>query len=83
MRRSKKILNKRLEAHDDNRKAAQEKLHNFCEEMRAQIDRLEERVNSELEEKFTTEDNRLQTVLNELRSSEDSGISKKQKQDSS
>ena len=71
-----KILSERLEAHDESRKAAQEKLHNFCEGLRAQIDKLENRINSEIEEKFTKEDNRLQTALNELRASEEEGLSK-------
>ena len=72
-----KILNERLEIHDDSRKAAQEKLHDFCDGLRSQINAFEEKVNSELEEKFTAEDNRLQTALNGLRSSEsESDISK-------
>ena len=71
-----KILSERLEAHDESRKASQEKLHGFCEDLKAQIDRLEERINSELEEKFTAEDSRLQTILSELSSSGGECISK-------
>ena len=71
-----KVLSERLEAHDESRMAVQEKLHETCEELRAQIDKLEERINNELEEKFTAEDNRLQTALDELRSSDDDNFSK-------
>ena len=70
------ILSERLEAHDESRKAAQEKLHNFCDGLRAQVDKLENRVNSELGEKFTAEDDRLQSTLSELNSCEDEGISR-------
>ena len=71
-----KALSERLEAHDESRKAAQEKLHEACEGLRAQIDRLEESINSELEEKFTAEDNRLQTALSGIRSAEADDVSK-------
>ena len=71
-----KILSERLEAHDESRKAAQEKLHNFCEGLRARIDEFEERVNGELEEKFKAEDNRLQTALNGLSPDGNDEISK-------
>ena len=59
-------LSKRLEAHDDNRRATQERLHEICGGLRKQIDEFEDKVNTELEEKFTAEDNRLQTALGGL-----------------
>lgn len=62
-------LGVRLEKHDDNRRAVQEKLHELCNGLREQIDEIEGRINSELEGKFTEEDNRLQTALNDLRTS--------------
>lgn len=73
------ILSERLVAHDDSRRAAQEKLHEICNELRKQIDVVEDRVNAELEKKFTAEDSRLQDVLNSIRSdaaTEDSEILK-------
>ena len=71
-----RILSERLGAHDESRRAAQEKLHEFCEGLRAQIDEFEERANGELEEKFKAEDNRLQTALNELSPDGNDDISK-------
>ena len=64
-------MNERIEIHDESRNAAQEKLHEICEELRAQVDKLCEKILSELEEKFIKEDNRLQTILSGLRSDED------------
>ena len=61
-----KILSERLETHDESRNAAQARLHDFCEELREQIDKLEERVNSEFEEKFAAEDNRIQSAYEDL-----------------
>ena len=61
-----KALNERLEVHDDNRKAAQDKLHEACEELRAQIEGLEGKVGGKLEEKFNSEDNRLQAAYEVL-----------------
>lgn len=61
------LLSERLEEHNENRKAVQEKLHAFCDEVRLRVGEMEERINSELEEKFVKEDDRLQTALNELR----------------
>lgn len=65
-----KILVERLEKHDENRKAVQSKLHEILNDMRSQIDELEGRINKELEDKFTTEDNRLQSILNSLRTNQ-------------
>ena len=45
-----KALNERLDTHDNNRKEVQDKLHNMCEKWRKEIDVLEEKINSELEE---------------------------------
>ena len=66
VKRAAKALRERLDSHDSNRKEVQEKLHNTCEEWRKQIDELEDKINSELEGKYKEEDNRLQTILNEL-----------------
>ena len=70
-----KILSERLEAHDESRRAAQEKLHKFREMLRALTNEIESKVDGELEEKFKAEDNRLQTTLNELRSDDNDRIS--------
>ena len=72
----KRILSEHIEIHDETRNAAQEKLHEICDELRAQVEKLGEKINSELEEKFTKEDNRLQENLSGLRSDEDD-VSKK------
>ena len=58
-----KGLKDRLEEHDENRKAVLEKIHAGCEDLRKQIDGMEERLTSELEEKFEAEDSRLQNTL--------------------
>ena len=71
-----KILAERLEAHDENRKATQEKLHKFCNGLTTETNVLEEKVSRELEEKFTAEDNRLQTVLGGLCSDDNDEVSK-------
>lgn len=60
-------LSERLEKHDTNRKEVQDKLREICDGLRAQIDELEEKINSELEEKFRDEDTNIQSALNELR----------------
>lgn len=69
-------LSKRLDIHDNNRKSIQENLLNACNELRKQIDELEVRVNSELEEEYTKEDDRLQEVLSELRTGERTDLPK-------
>ena len=63
-----KIINERLEIHDDCRRTAIEKLQELCNKTRQQVQDLEGKVNSDLSDKFTLEDKRLQTALNELRS---------------
>ena len=60
-------LNQRLEEHDQNRRAEQERLLSICSELKRQIDHMEEEINGKLERNFTEEDTRLQTALNELR----------------
>ena len=71
-----KALSKRLEAHDENRKAAQKNLHKACEGLRAQIKGLEGKVENDLEEKFTAEDNRLQSAYEDLQMDGGEDISK-------
>ena len=58
-KKAEEMLSERLEAHDESRKAAQDKLHEICEGLRAQITEFENKTNEELEEKFTAEDRRL------------------------
>ena len=72
----KRSVEERLETHDESRKAAQEKLHEFCSGLRAQVDELENRVNKELEEEFTEEDNKFQTLFNDLNSDDGDELSK-------
>ena len=48
-------LDARLEAHNENRKEVQRSLHSQCEEMRKQIDELEEHVNNDFETQFMEE----------------------------
>ena len=62
-------LEERLEKHNENRKVVQNELHAICEEWRKQADDLEERINKELQVKFTEEDDRLLKALNALRES--------------
>lgn len=59
-------LNGRIEKHDDSKNVVQEKLHEVCDRMRKQIDDLELKISSELEENYTKEDEGLQNVLAEL-----------------
>ena len=72
-----KILNERLEAHNDSGKAAQEKLQEICDGLRAQIKGLEGKVGGELEKKFTAEDSRLQSAYEDLQMDGGGDISKK------
>lgn len=60
------ILNERLEEHDNNRKVVQDSLHKILNDLRSQIDEFETRISKELEENFTAEDNRLQSILDDL-----------------
>ena len=59
-------MRERLDSHDNNRKEVQDKLRSMCDEWRKEIDGLEDRINSELETKFTEEDSRLQATLSSL-----------------
>ena len=61
-----RALSKRLETHDKSRSAAQEKLEGICKELETNVTELEDRVGSELEEKSTAENNRLQSALADL-----------------
>ena len=70
--KAERMLNERIEAHDENRRAAQDKLRELCEGLRVQVAGLKIKVNKELEEKFTAEDRRLQTLLSGLRSGDGS-----------
>ena len=60
------VLSERLEAHDKSRKAAQERLEEICKGLEADVDGLEDRIGSELEEKFAAKSNRLQSALDDL-----------------
>ena len=71
------MLNERIEIHDKSRRAAQDKLHELCEGLRAQVAELKSRVNKELEEKSTAEDRRLQALLSGLRTAGDKSDSPK------
>lgn len=62
-----KALDARVYDHDDSRKAVQEKISEICATLRNNVDKLEEKVNQELEEKFVKEDKRLQSALDDLR----------------
>ena len=59
-------LNKRLEEADEGRRATQERIDRTCKEVAQKVSELEERLNSEIEEKYTSENNRLQAALNSL-----------------
>lgn len=64
--KDKKDILRRLEECDNKRREAQEGAHERYETVRKEIDDLEESINNELRERFTKEDSRLQTALNEL-----------------
>lgn len=60
-------LEARLAEHDDQRKSIQTQIESECVRMRAEIDALEDKINSDLQSKFASEDKRLQVALNDLR----------------
>ena len=60
------VLSERLEEHDKSRRDAQEKLEETCKGLEADINELENRIGSKLEEKFIAENNRLQSTLYDL-----------------
>lgn len=64
-----KILNECIEVHNNNRKAALNRLHEICEGMKARIDELENKVTKELDEIFTKEDTRLKNTFNSFKMS--------------
>ena len=74
--RIRRTLNERIKAHEESRKAAQDKLYLLCEGLRARVGVLKSRVNKALEEKFPAEDRRLQNALNELRTADGSNVPK-------
>lgn len=59
-------IRKCLDNHDTNRKEVQEQLHGTCEKWKKEIDDLEDKINSELEEKFKEKDSCLQAALSNL-----------------
>ena len=61
-----RALSERLEAHNKSRKAAQDRLGEVCKELETNVNELENRISSELEEKSTAESNRLQSALDDL-----------------
>lgn len=61
-----KLLEERLEKHDKNRKDMQDNLAEIQNELMGQIDKMEERINMELDVTFASEDSRLQAALNKL-----------------
>ena len=70
------VLSERLEAHDKSRRDAQEKLEETCKGIEVSVNELENRIGSELEEKFTAENNRLQSTLYDLQMDDDDGTQK-------
>ena len=68
-------LAERLEEHNTNRVAIQDKLHDTCNELRKQVDMMEDRINGELQKMFTMEDSRLQAALSELRAAAEDKVS--------
>ena len=65
------MLYERIEFHGESRRAAQDKLNELYEGLRRQVGELKSRVSGKLEEKFTAENRRLQTLLRGLCSAED------------
>ena len=48
-----RALEERIDTHDESRRKVQERLHEVCEKWRKKINELEDRTNSELEERST------------------------------
>ena len=59
-------LEERLTAHDRNRQVIQERLGVICRELRQDIEDMEVKVNHDLEELFAAEEERLQTLFNDI-----------------
>ena len=64
--RVREALGDRLESHDRDRVLIQTRVKEVCDGLRKQIDELEDRINEGIKENFTKEENRLQTVFNEV-----------------
>ena len=65
----KNAFSERLEEHNNSRRAVQEEIHCICDELRRQANELEDSFNADLEAKFTSEDTRLQSALNDFMAS--------------
>ena len=61
-----RTLSERLEAHDKSRRAAQDRLEGICKGLEENVNELENRLSSELEEKSAAESSRLQSALDDL-----------------
>ena len=59
-------LKERLNDLDDNRRRAQESLHEICDKLRREVDEMEARIGLELEAAYRKEDARLQKALHEV-----------------
>ena len=71
-----KALRERLESHDENRKAIQEKLHRMCEKWRKEIDEQEKKVNCEIEERHSTKIEDIQKALEDTTGANDETLQK-------
>ena len=71
------VIYAKLEECDEKRRAALETKREESEGKRKQIGELEDRINSELEDKFKEEDNRLQSALNSFLTEASSGNKEK------
>ena len=58
-----RTLSERLEAHDESRRAAQDRLEGICKGLEENVDELENRLSSELEEKSVAESRHIQSAL--------------------
>ena len=70
----KKILNERLEAHENTKKVVQNRLNEICAKKTAQIDGLEKKITSCLEAKNDAEENRIETVITDLQENESTEV---------
>ena len=70
LEKTKQIFSERLEAHDNNRMVVQETIDKICGRASNQVDDFEKKISTKLEEKYTAEENHLQTVFENLQMSE-------------